>query len=481
MTLGAERRIGDNIAKEIYRDPDYVDDPVLKDYVASVWLKLMKASALRGEMLPEQQEAFAWDVLLIKDPSINAFALPGGYMGVHLGLISVVSSTDELASVLGHELSHVTQRHIARSMAKQGKQTPLMLGSMILGMLVASRTGSLSAGNAANAVMVGGPAAMMQSQLNFSRDMEREADRIGFSVMSDAGYDPQAFVTMFEKLDQAARLNDTGNYPYLRTHPLTSERIADAKARQQLATPHTPQYLSPLHAMMAARAKVLVDPSTQNYQNLVTVLAQTNMSQQSLGRQIQMVYAAAMAQIRLREWTLAHQNLTRLKALLPADENAQLPFNLLEAELALAQGNTALALQDLLPKAQTLHSQPRSVHLMVAQARLATKQPTQIAQVLDDLQLWVSEHPQDAMAWNLLGSALESQGQALRALRAQAEAYAAQYDNQGAVDRLKAAQQQILAMQRNHPLDNAMQMEASIIDARLRVLQKSAREQALQR
>ena len=102
------------------------------------------------------------------------------------------------------------------------------------GALAASRAANASNMSAANAVMVGGQAVAMQSQLNFSRDMEREADRVGYGVMTDAGYEPQGFVSMFEKLQQAARLNDNGAFPYLRSHPMTTERIADAQARQQL-------------------------------------------------------------------------------------------------------------------------------------------------------------------------------------------------------------------------------------------------------
>ena len=138
LAAAEERRIGDRIAASIYRDPDYMDDPVLFDYVQGIWQPLMAAARARGDITAELDERFAWDVFLIRDRSINAFALPGGYLGVHLGLIGVVSNRDELAAVLGHELSHVSQRHISRLISQQARQAPWMIGAMILGLLARS-------------------------------------------------------------------------------------------------------------------------------------------------------------------------------------------------------------------------------------------------------------------------------------------------------------------------------------------------------
>ncbi|WP_287984998.1 M48 family metalloprotease, partial [Diaphorobacter sp.] len=206
MTTSAERKLGDRIIRELYRDPDYIDDAVLNEYVQGLFQPLVQAAKARGELSPELEERFAWEILLGRDRTVNAFALPGGYFGVHLGLIGVVSTRDELASVLAHELSHVTQRHISRLIAQQGRQTPLMLGALILGALAASRSP-----DAAQALMVGGQALAVQSQLNFSRDMEREADRVGFGLMAPAGFAPLGFVGMFEMLQQANRINDNGS------------------------------------------------------------------------------------------------------------------------------------------------------------------------------------------------------------------------------------------------------------------------------
>ena len=481
ITLGAERRLGDSIAREIYRDPDYVDDPVLGDYLQTIWQRLLASAHQRGELSDEMQQQYAWRIALIRERSINAFALPGGYLGVHLGLVAAVSSADEIASVLGHELSHVTQRHIARMMEKEGRQAPVIMAAMILGMLAASRTPSVNGMNAANAMMVGGPAAMMQSQLNFSRDMEREADRVGYGVMIGAGYEPQGFVTMFEKLQTASRLNDSGNFPYLHSHPMTTERIADAQARQQLLPPRAPLALTPLHAMMAARAQVLTSPGVDVLRTLAAQAQAVNVRPMPMPQQAGVLYAGVLAEIRLGDWVQARQNLQHLQGLQGQDVAAQRVVRLLAAELALAEGEPRQAVSLLEGTSSVVKANDRATQLLLAQSQVATQQPAALRQATQALAMWVNQSPGDALAWQLLASGYEAQGDMLRAIRAQAEARAAALDFPAAVDRLKAAQDLERQMTREGRLDRAGQLEASIIDARLRELENRRREQALER
>ena len=119
MTSLEERKLGDAIIRELYRDPDYIDDPVVGEYVDGIWRRLLAGARARGELPAELDERYAWQVLLGRDRTINAFALPGGYFGLHLGLVGAVSSREELASVLAHEMSHITQRHISRLLASK--------------------------------------------------------------------------------------------------------------------------------------------------------------------------------------------------------------------------------------------------------------------------------------------------------------------------------------------------------------------------
>lgn len=481
VPLGVERRLGESIAREIYRDPDYIDDAVLADYVQSLWQVLLASARQRGELTPELDQQFAWDVSLIRDRSINAFALPGGYLGVHLGLISAVSSPDELASVLAHELSHVTQRHIARMMSQQGRQAPMVMGAMILGMLAASRTANASSMSAANAVMVGGQAAAMQSQLNFSRDMEREADRVGYGVMTDAGYEPQGFVSMFEKLQQAARLNDNGAFPYLRSHPMTTERIADAQARQQLLPGKKQLPLNALHAMMAARAQVLANPGVDVLRSLSAQAGTASVRQAPVARLAGVLYGAVMADMKQRNFAQAQQRLTQLQAL-TLDASAQRVVRLLQAELHLNAGAASLAVDVLAPfKASAIANKDRATLLTLARSRVATQQLTQAQSASQDMAWWLTQQPRDASAWLVLSAAYEQEGDGLRAIRAQAEARAMELDYAAAVDRFKAAQDLARQLARDNKLDRAGHIEAAIVDARLRELEALRREQTLQR
>ena len=465
ITTSAERRLGDGIIRQLYRDPDYIDDPVLMEYVQTLWQALLAAARERGELSPELDERFAWEVLLGRDRTVNAFALPGGYLGVHLGLLGVVGSRDELASVLAHELSHVTQRHISRLIAQQNRQTPLMIGAMILGALAASKSP-----DAAQALSIGGQALVVQNQLNFSRDMEREADRVGFGLMAPAGFAPQGFVGMFEKLQQANRINDNGSWPYLRSHPLTTQRVADMQSRLPTggAAPPAPTLE---HGMLAARARVLSNPG-------VDVLRQWQAEPQGVGfsalppaRQAAVLYAAVLAASQLREAAAARVLLPRLQQAVQGDALAVRQVGLLAAEVELAAGDAARALA-LVPAGPG-----RPELLLRAQALLRSPAPAQAApDMAGKLQTWVALHPRDAGAWQLLASVWQAQGQVLRAVRAEAEAHAARYDYAAAVDRLRAGQD--LARQNRTAADH---VEASIIDTRLRAVESLLREQTAER
>ena len=471
ISLGAERKLGDRIARELYRDPDYLEDPVLDEYIQRLWAPLVKAAAARGELSTDLQERFAWRILLGRDRSVNAFALPGGYLGVHLGLIAVVSSNDELASVLAHELSHVTQRHIARSMDEQAKMTPWVIGSMILGAIAVSKNPQ-----AAQGLIVGGQAAAIQSQLSYSRDMEREADRVGYGILADAGYDPQGFVGMFGKLQQAAGVNDSGAFPYLRSHPLTTERIADMQARLQLnsASPRTSDNM--VQAMLAARARVMSQNSVEALkawtQGGKAISPQAHTAQKAGA-----LYAATLAHLQLRDMAAAERSWQQLSQLISTSTTpeAKRLVILLQAEVAAKQERFAVALQML----ESLNQAPlpRPELIATAQALLRLPPHPARASITQKLREQVTQAPHDAQAWNTLASMLALQGQTLASLRAEGEAQMARMDWTGAVDRFRAAQD----WAKNNRLQAGDHIEASIVDTRLRQAQAQIRDMQAER
>lgn len=463
LSISQERELGDSIITSLYRDPDYIDDAPLHDYVMQIWQPLVQAAVQRGELSDELHQRFAWEVLLGKDRSINAFALPGGYLGVHLGLIGAVTSSDELATVLAHELSHVTQRHIARMFAEDKKNMPLLIGSLVLGALAATKSS-----DAAQALIVGGQAATVQNQLSFSRDMEREADRVGFGLLQPAGFNPQGAASMFDKLQQASRLNDNGSWPYLRSHPLTTERIADMQARVPQGS-QTPLRASVEHSMMAARARVLSQPGVDRLRQWAQVPQQSDFGERSSSVQIGQLYAASLAAAQLRDYAAAERWWQALVPWAQGDAAAQRQHAWLGAELALAAQKPSVALQRL-EAAGAEAAKLRPALMLRSQALLAQGRG---AQASDALQTWVAQHPLDAQAWQWLAQAWQAAQQPLRALRAQAEAQVAVRDYSAAVDRLKAAQD--MALRAGAQADH---IEASIIDTRLRAVQALAREQA---
>ena len=470
LSLGAERRMGDAIAKQIYRDPDYLDDPLLNEYIDGIWQTLLKAARARGELTPEMDERFTWRVILARDRTVNAFALPGGYFGVHLGLIGLVATRDELASVLAHELTHVTQRHISRSITQQGRQTPVLIAAMILGAVAARKNP-----DAVNAVITGSQAVAIQGQLNFSRDMEREADRLGLGLMQPAGFEPQGFVSMFEKLQQAARLSDNGNFPYLRSHPMTTERMGDMQQRlliQQHMSKNQPQTEATLqHLMMAARARVLVEPGVDVLRQWATEPQTVGFATFTKSRQVASLYTAAMATIKLRDLNRANDYINRLKIAVAGDSYGLYATKLIAIEVKLAANDIDGALA-LLAANTSNRLLTRPELFSQSQVQLASKQTSLAVLAVQNLQTWVAQFPADSPAWQLLASSYAAAGQPLRAIRAEAEAQVAQLDYAAALDRFKAAQETVRSNSSGRDF-----IEESIVDVRTRQVLELLKQQ----
>jgi predicted Zn-dependent protease len=247
LSAAAERRLGETIMRQIRRDAAYLDDAELVDYLNQLAQPLLAAPAAGG---------LSFELFAIDDPAINAFALPGGFIGVHVGLLIAAETESEVASVLAHEIGHVTQRHIARMLAQQKQASVVSVAAMALALLAARSSPQAAIGG-----MMLGDQVARQNMLAFSRDAEREADRVGFEILRQSDFDLQGMVSFFNRLQQSSRFYESNAPAYLRTHPVTGERIADLQGRLQ-NTRYRQRTDSLNFQLLRARFRVTGDEST---------------------------------------------------------------------------------------------------------------------------------------------------------------------------------------------------------------------------
>ncbi|MFV0277620.1 MAG: M48 family metalloprotease [Parahaliea sp.] len=219
-----------------------VDDPLLHEYLENLIYNLVTHSQLEDRRV---------ELVVVDNPTINAFAVPGGVIGVNNGLLLYAQTEDELATVLAHEIAHLSQRHFSRRVEFQKNQQPLNLAAMLAGFVLMATAG----GDAGLAALSAAQAAAQDSALRYSRSNEAEADRVGMQTLADAGFDPQAAPAMFERMLQATRYSGGDRVPeFLRTHPLSENRIADTRNRARQYPRRSPQ-VSLDYQLMRARAE----------------------------------------------------------------------------------------------------------------------------------------------------------------------------------------------------------------------------------
>lgn len=252
-----EYRLGTQLMTRVRADPTYLNDPEISEYLGRLGYQLVSHA---------HTSTYNFEFFAIRDETLNAFALPGGYIAMHTGTIIAAQSESELAGVLAHEISHVAQRHIARMIEGQRSNLAITLGSVLLAIL-AARAGGSSGGNAAAAIAMGSQAAMIQSQLNYSQNAEREADRMGIATLYSAGFDPHGMEDFFSRLQSTNRYYRSAAPAYLSTHPLTTERMADMenRTRQIPARMHVD---SPDFKLVQVRARVVQETNWDGWTKL---------------------------------------------------------------------------------------------------------------------------------------------------------------------------------------------------------------------
>ena len=414
-----ERTIGNRIMREVRIDAAYIDDPEITDYINALGSRLLSAAD------PPRREL---DFFVVKDDAINAFALVGGHIGIHSALLTLTQSESELAGVMAHEIAHILQRHQARMAHGQGRAQLTSLAALAIALL-ASRSNSSQGSQVTEAAVAAAGALQIQNQIDYTREHEREADRVGLTMLERAGYDPRGMQTFFERLLRANRLNEFKGAPaYLRTHPLTTERIADIQDRLDRVAPRmVPDALE----YRLARAKLRAMAGSANE---AVSLFQALLADKTVLRPREDVYGLALAQRRARDFDGAWKTLAPLRAgaaLQPSFEllAAQLKADMRADEEALAIYRAALA---SFPRQRSLAYGYLDLLLRSGKAREA----------LADVEERLRSGQEDARLFELQARAFEASGRRTAQHRAQAEAYVRRGNLAAAVDQLEIAVRQ---------------------------------------
>ena len=429
-----ERRIGESIVRDIrFREPSYLEDPEIAGYLAGLGERLAQAT-------PGTRHDFEFFVM--RDHTLNAFALPGGFVGVHTGLIAAAETESELASVLAHEIAHVTQRHIARMLGQQEQMQLPVLAALAAAVLLGRSRPDLAMGAAAAA-----QAGAVQASLAYSRDFEREADRVGLQALEAAGFDARAMSAFFERMQRSMRVADDGSMPgYLRTHPVTSERIADAQ-NKAAALPYR-QHLDSLEFHLV-RAKLRAEAGD--------------------ARSAVAHFQASVRERRYAAEAAARYGLTSalLRARRPREAEAQLKLargagavgpmvETLAARIKQAQGDAAAAARLL---AEARERYPRSRPVLYAHLA-ALQDGGDNARVAGELAEAVRENPRDIRLRSLQAKSYAALGKRFLQHQAQAEVYALQGSLPAAIEQLELARR----------AGDGDFYQLSVVDARLREL-----------
>jgi predicted Zn-dependent protease len=409
-----ERKLGESVMREIrFGEPNFVDDPEINEYLNVLGYKLLAA-------VPGSRQDF--EFFAVREPSINAFALPGGFVGIHTGLLTAADSESEVASVLAHEITHVTQRHIARLFGAQKQmQLPAMI-AMAAALLAARSRPDLASGAAMAAQGVA-----ISGQLGYSRDFEREADRIGFQTLQQAGFDVRGMPSFFEKLQRFTRIMDEGSAPgYLRSHPLTVDRVADAQNRAQNAPYH--QHADSLEFHLV-RAKLRAE---QNDSQDAVSYFRAILKDRRFANETAAHYGLAVALLRSRQVAEAKTEVAKLRS----GMNRSPMIETLAARVLKAAGEGAAAIV-LIKEAMGRYPYYRPLAYAHVSTLLEENRVDEAAIVLREQ---TRLYPGNAQLLGMQAKAYAAQGKRLLQHQAQAEVYVLQGSLPAAIDQLQLAQ-----------------------------------------
>jgi predicted Zn-dependent protease len=414
LTLAQEQQIGAEIMKQVRASPLYNTDAIVTDYVQKLGARLAVKST---------QPDGHFEFFVINDPRVNAFALPGGYIGINAGLILVAAHEDEVASVMAHEIAHVTQRHIARMFERSQSLTWPMMAALLGSVLLTAANPALGSGALAT-VMASG----QQDMINFTRSNEEEADRIGMDMLAQAQYDPMAMSTFFGRMAQANKYNESFYVPdFLRTHPVNSARVADSATRA-LQYPAVKKIDSMSFHLIKQRLQVMYAAPGQDI--VGHYRAELEKPGNSQNQALRYGYSLALA----KKSQLA-QSVTQLQQLITEHKNQKI-YYLSLAEVYNEQHDYMRGIA-LLQNAMRLYPRDETISLQIVQLYINAEQYSQAKALMDDQIRYTPKHP---LYYHYLAQAQSELGNPQASHMARAEYYAMYDDLHSAVRELKRAQ-----------------------------------------
>ncbi|MBA3695871.1 MAG: M48 family metallopeptidase [Methylotenera sp.] len=406
-----EQAIAEQILRDVAISDEVLQDIEIKDYLQALGARLVANG-------PDRLQKF--NFFVVQDNTINAFAMPGGVIGVHTGLILAANSESELASVLGHEIGHVTQHHLARMLASQKYDTFKNIAGIALALLVSRANPQLASGALTTSMAAG-----VQKQLDFTREHEREADRVGLQILESGGFDVRAMPAFFNTLQRGTRFAE-GNAPgFLRTHPLTTERIADVTNRVEQMS-----YKRVADSVEFQYVKAKLRASIGTSQSAIDIFEQ-NIRERSYTNEAAEHYGLAVALLRKNDLVKAEKEAAWLKKnapLHPMIEN-------LAAHIDVAKNNPQQA-EKKYAAALNVFPDNRGLIYGYAEHFLAIKQPDNVIKLVQNKQDLYSDDP---YFYDLLAKAYSIKNKELLSHQALGEAYYRKYDLPHAVEQMDLA------------------------------------------
>lgn len=405
------RQLGKAIMYRLRNSDRYLDDPEIEGYINRIGYRLVSNSPVASEPI---------EFFVINDRSVNAFALPGGFIGVHTGLIQKVRSESELASVLAHEIAHVSQRHIARMIASQKRTGMASMAALAVAILASRSSGSASA-----AAITAAQAGLIQNKLNFSREYEREADRIGLKIIRNSSFDEHAVESFLKFMQRTTESSVAGAPSYMRTHPFFYERLADIQNRLQNA-PYKQIPDSIDFKLVRARIEAQTDFPKKSVEHFKNKLSQKNYTSE-----LATAYGLTFSFYLAREYTEAKKMARYMMHL-----DSQDPMVLgLAAETLVKSGDVVDGL-DIFERA--LADFPNRLPLVIGYAKALMDSGSPLKAV-DFLDKQIFKYRNESRLFELQSKGYALTGNELLQHRAQAEAYYHKGELSSAIEQLEIA------------------------------------------